>query len=112
MARLVPAVAWEGTEKAMEQHEKPISAAPTAAEIEILAARAGLHLNPGQMADLAIAWRYAVQAAALVPRVIRFADDFAFAFHLAPPAHGKPAKSSTSARRAKRGSAKRGGGGH
>lgn len=63
---------------------------PTPAEVEILAVRAGLHLNAGQMADLVVAWKYAVQVAALIPRAVPLADEFAFAFRLPLPEARKP----------------------
>ena len=48
------------------------SVAPTAplspAEMQVLIARAGLTLNPGQIADLVLAWRQIVGLLALIPR--------------------------------------------
>lgn len=54
-------------------------------EMALLTARAGLALNPGQMADLVLAWRQLLELAALIPRERPLVDDFAFAPRLAPP---------------------------
>jgi hypothetical protein len=66
-----------------------ISAAPTPpislAEMQVLVSRAGLTLNPGQMADLVLAWRQVVGLLALIPRDRPFMDDQAFVFRLPPP---------------------------
>jgi hypothetical protein len=54
--------------------------------MQLMVERAGLTLNPGQMADLVLAWR---QLAALIESIARarpLADDAAFAFRLPPPA--------------------------
>lgn len=56
---------------------------PSAAEMEMLCARAGLHLNPGQMADLAVIWRQTGAIVAAIPRAETFSDDFPFVFR--PP---------------------------
>src|SRR5271170_50586 len=65
------------------------SAAPTPplnpAEMQVLIARAGLTLNPGQVADLVLAWRQIVGLLALIPRDRPLADDQAFVFRLPPP---------------------------
>ncbi len=47
--------------------------------------RAGLVLNPGQVADLVLAWRQVAQLSALIPRDRPLVDDFAPAFRLPPP---------------------------
>src|SRR5277367_1313348 len=56
------------------------------AEMQVLIARAGLTLNPGQVADLVLAWRQIVGLLALIPRDRPLADDQAFVFRLPPPA--------------------------
>ena len=56
------------------------------AEIQGHVARAGLVLNPGQMADLVLAWRQVAVLIAEMPRDRGFEDDMALAFRLAPPA--------------------------
>ena len=62
------------------------------AEMEQMVSRAGLVLNPGQMADLVLAWRQVVQLAALIGRDRPYADDFSAAFRLPPPEAKKGAK--------------------
>ncbi len=65
------------------------SATPTPsispAEMQVLVARAGLTLNPGQMADLVLAWRQMVGLLGLIPRDRPLLDDQAFVFRLPPP---------------------------
>jgi hypothetical protein len=63
---------------------------PTAQEMELLVARTGLTLNPGQMADLVLAWRQLAGLIAGIPRSTDFADDQAFAFRLPSPAAATP----------------------
>ncbi len=69
-------------------------AAPTPplspAEMQVLIARAGLTLNPGQVADLVLAWRQIVGLLGLIPRDRPLRDDQAFVFRVPPPA--APAK--------------------
>jgi hypothetical protein len=60
------------------------------AEMQVLVSRAGLTLNPGQMADLVLAWRQMVGLLGLIPRDRPLIDDQAFVFRLPPPA--APAK--------------------
>lgn len=55
------------------------------AEIQGQVARAGLVLNPGQMADLVLAWRQVAVLIAEMPRDRGFEDDMALAFRLPPP---------------------------
>jgi hypothetical protein len=80
------------------------------AEMQVLVSRAGLTLNPGQMADLVLAWRQVVGLLALIPRDRPLADDQAFVFRLPPPADSaKPAAGKRVAANpapAKRGTAK------
>ena len=56
------------------------------AEMQILVSRAGLTLNPGQMADLVLAWRQVIGLLALIPHDRPLVDDQAFVFRLPPPA--------------------------
>ena len=64
------------------------------AEMQVLVARSGLTLNPGQMADLVLAWRQMAVLLTLIPRERPMADDQAFVFRLPPPtgAEAGPAK--------------------
>lgn len=55
------------------------------ADMERMVAQAGLTLNAGQMADLALAWRQIVGLLARIPRARPLADDQAYAFRLPPP---------------------------
>jgi hypothetical protein len=60
--------------------------------MQVLVSRAGLTLNPGQMADLVLAWRQVVGLLAMIPRDRPLSDDQAFVFRLPPPAaSAKPA---------------------
>jgi hypothetical protein len=54
-------------------------------EMQLLLSRAGLVLNPGQVADLVLAWRQVAGLIASIPHDRPLADDMAYAFHLAPP---------------------------
>lgn len=67
----------------------PPASVPTVspAEIQILISRAGLVLNPGQVADLVLAWRQVAGLIAALPRDRALADDMALVFRLPPPAH-------------------------
>ena len=58
----------------------------SAAEMQVLIARAGLTPNPGQVADLVLAWRQIVALLGLIPRDRPLADDQAFVFRVPPPA--------------------------
>ena len=53
--------------------------------MDLLVARTGLTLNPGQMADLVLVWRQLTGLIAALPRPDVPADDQAFAFRLRPP---------------------------
>jgi hypothetical protein len=55
------------------------------AEMDLLVARTGLTLNPGQMADLVLAWRQVAGLIATIPRSTALADDQAFVFRLPGP---------------------------
>jgi hypothetical protein len=66
--------------------------------MDLLVARTGLTLNPGQMADLVLAWRQLAGLIAAIPHSTALVDDQAFVFRLpapaggaAPPAARKPA---------------------
>jgi len=62
------------------------------AEIQILISRAGLVLNPGQVADLVLAWRQVAGLIAAIPRERALADDMALAFRLPPPEAPPPGR--------------------
>jgi hypothetical protein len=53
--------------------------------MQAMVGRAGLTLNPGQMADLVLAWRQLAGLIAAIPHDRPLADDAAFAFRLSPP---------------------------
>ena len=55
-------------------------------EMQLLLSRAGLILNPGQVADLVLAWRQVAGLIASLPRDRPLADDMAQVFRLSPPA--------------------------
>src|SRR6201999_4195216 len=55
------------------------------AEMQILISRSGLVLNPGQMADLVLAWRQVAGLIATLPHGRPLADDLAYNFRLVPP---------------------------
>jgi hypothetical protein len=54
--------------------------------MQLLLSRAGLALNPGQVADLVLAWRQMAGLIASIPHDRPLADDMAVAFRLPPPA--------------------------
>lgn len=54
-------------------------------QMQVLVARAGLVLNPGQMADLVLVWRQLAALIASIPRDRPLLDDQAFVFRLPPP---------------------------
>jgi hypothetical protein len=58
----------------------------TPAEMQILVSRTGLVLNPGQVADLVLAWRQIAGLIGAMPRGRPMGDDMALSFRLAPPA--------------------------
>jgi hypothetical protein len=66
----------------------PVNLTPTIspAEMQILVSRAGLVLNPGQVADLVLAWRQIAGLIAGLPADRPMADDLAYSFRLPPPA--------------------------
>ncbi|MGH7042790.1 MAG: amidase family protein, partial [Acetobacteraceae bacterium] len=67
----------------------PASLSP--AEMQMLTTRAGLVLNPGQVADLVLVWRQLSGLIALLPRERPMLDDQAFVFRLPAPAEAAPA---------------------
>ena len=66
----------------------PAMSVPTISpgEMQLLLSRAGLVLNPGQVADLVLAWRQVAGLIAAMPHDRPLADDMALAFRLPPPA--------------------------
>jgi hypothetical protein len=54
-------------------------------EMQLLLSRAGLMLNPGQVADLVLAWRQVAGLIISLPRDRPLADDMALTFRLPPP---------------------------
>ncbi len=54
-------------------------------EMQVLLSRSGLVLNPGQVADLVLAWRQVAALIATIPTDRPLADDMATAFRLPPP---------------------------
>jgi hypothetical protein len=54
-------------------------------EMQLLLSRAGLVLNPGQIADLVLAWRQVAGLIASIPHDRPLADDMALVFSLPPP---------------------------
>ena len=65
-------------------------------EMQLLLSRTGLVLNPGQVADLVLAWRQVAGLIAAMPHDRPLADDMACTFRLSPPARApvpvKPAR--------------------
>lgn len=55
-------------------------------EMQLLLSRAGLALNPGQVADLVLAWRQVAALIGSIPHDRPLIDDMASTFRLAPPA--------------------------
>ena len=60
-------------------------------EMQLLLSRAGLVLNPGQVADLVLAWRQVAGLIASITHDRPLADDMALTFRLPPPAGTPPA---------------------
>jgi hypothetical protein len=54
-------------------------------EMQLLLSRAGLILNPGQVADLVLAWRQVEGLIASIRHDRPLADDMALTFRLPPP---------------------------
>ena len=59
--------------------------------MQLLLSRTGLVLNPGQVADLVLAWRQVAALIASIPHDRPPADDMAYAFRLPPPVDVRPA---------------------
>jgi hypothetical protein len=88
----------------------PASPVPTIspAEMQILISRSGLVLNPGQMADLVLAWRQVAGLIAAIPQGRPLVDDLAYSFRLPPVAAASgPAADAAAARSAGSGAAAR-----
>ena len=66
---------------------RPAAGSPLPSPVEMaqLVAQAGLALNAGQMADLALAWRQLVGLLARIPRDRPLLDDQAYVFRLPAP---------------------------
>jgi hypothetical protein len=58
--------------------------------MQLLLSRAGLILNPGQVADLVLAWRQVAGLISSIPHDRPLTDDMALAFRLSPPMGAKP----------------------
>src|SRR3974390_1565229 len=70
----------------------PATTVPTISpgEMQLLLSRAGLVLNPGQVADLVLAWRQVAGLIAMIPHDRPPARDMALASGLPPPAGTAP----------------------
>jgi len=68
-------------------------------EMQLLLSRTGLVLNPGQVADLVLAWRQVAALIATIPHDRPLADDMAFAFKLPAPSVTPPLPTPASARK-------------
>ena len=80
----------------------PAMSVPTISpgEMQLLLSRAGLVLNPGQVADLVLAWRQVAGLIAAIPHDRPLADDMALVFRLPPP--GRSRRGRAGARRRRR----------
>jgi len=80
----------------------PSNSVPTISpgEMQILVSRAGLVLNPGQVADLVLAWRQVAGLIAGLPHDRPLADDLPYSFRLPPPpaATRQPARARAAAK--------------
>lgn len=65
--------------------------------MQLLVSRAGLALNPGQVADLVLAWRQVASLIARLPHDRPLQDDFAYAFRLPPPGEKPPPRAKPAA---------------
>lgn len=70
-------------------------------EMQLLLSRTGLVLNPGQVADLVLAWRQLAGLITIIPHDRPLADDLAVVFRVTPPADIAPAPRSVRAARPK-----------
>jgi hypothetical protein len=78
-------------------------------EMQLLLSRAGLVLNPGQVADLVLAWRQVAALIASIPHDRPLTDDMALAFRLPPVASSvtaAPAPAASSVKGKSRGKVK------
>jgi hypothetical protein len=73
------------SEAPQREAARPAPPGVTRDEIDLLIRRAGLTLNAGQKADLAVAFQHLVTLAARLPRARPFTDEPAFVFHPAIP---------------------------
>lgn len=73
----------------------PAMSVPTISpgEMQLLLSRAGLVLNPGQVADLVLAWRQVAGLIAIISHDRPLADDMALVFRLPPPSGATPSLS-------------------
>lgn len=71
-------------------------------EMQLLLSRAGLVLNPGQVADLVLAWRQVAALIASIPHDRPLTDDMALVFRLPPPAVSVTPPSAVTTRPVKR----------
>jgi hypothetical protein len=85
----------------------PVASIPSLnpGEMQLLLSRAGLALNPGQVADLVLAWRQVAGLIASLPRDRPLADDTAYGFRLPPPASAPGSASTKMAATARKGKA-------
>jgi hypothetical protein len=68
-------------------------------EMQLLLSRSGLILNPGQVADLVLAWRQVEGLIASIPHDRPLADDMALTFRLPTPSPlAAPARPATKAK--------------
>ena len=86
---------------AIRMSAPPVASVPplSPGEMQLLLSRTGLALNPGQVADLVLAWRQVAGLIASISHERPLADDVALAFRLPPPAAvpGGPSRLSTKA---------------
>ncbi|MEO8715033.1 MAG: hypothetical protein ABI369_08465 [Acetobacteraceae bacterium] len=75
----------KGPRFAMPAPPRRSTPSPSPAEMQTLLAPTGLVLNPGQMADLVLAWRQVAAQIASIPRGRPMGDDQAYVFRLPAP---------------------------
>ncbi len=71
-------------------------------EMQLLLSRTGLVLNPGQVADLVLAWRQVAALIATIPHGRPLADDLAYTFRLPPAADAAASAPAKAPRKAAR----------
>jgi hypothetical protein len=69
---------------------RPAPPGVTRDEVDLLIRRAGLSLDAGQKADLAVSYQHLVTLAATIPRERPLADEPAFVFHPGPAPRPPP----------------------